>query len=261
MTTTLRAHTPENRRRLESFEQRMTLPIFVSAVLPIVMTMAGSDSIVANVVLVVAWLVFVADYVVHWRLLPGYARTGRGLFDLAVVILTAPWFLLPGLGTARFVALARLARLARVAKASGGALVRLVRQLGRVGLVTGLLIATCAYVAFGAERSVNDAFSSFGEALWWATVTITTVGYGDIVPVTTAGRVTGVVLMFAGLAVLGVLAGALASFFGFGDSPEDEPSVSQDAFGSPAEPRSVEDLRARLAELERAIAAVRDQLG
>jgi voltage-gated potassium channel len=240
----------------------MAVPIFVSAVAPILMTMAGSDSIVANTVLVATWLVFVADYVVHWRLLPGYARTRRGWLDLGVVVLTAPWFLVPGLGSARFVTLARLARLARVVKASGGALLRLGRQLGRVGLATGLLVLTSAYVAYGAERSVNGSFSSFGEALWWATVTITTVGYGDIVPVTGVGRITGAVLMFAGLAVLGVLAGALASFFGFGERPADEPPAPEDAHPSPEPPpASVDELRASLAELERAIAAVRERLG
>ena len=113
-------------------------------------------------------------------------------------------------------ALARLARLGRVLKASGGRLKRLGNQLGRVGLVTGAIMVTCAYVGYGAEHAVNKDFATYGDALWWAIVTITTVGYGDIVPITTAGRLSGVALMLAGVAVLGVLAGTLASFFGFG---------------------------------------------
>lgn len=263
MTETLCACTPELQRRLESFERRMALPLFVAAVVPIAMTLAGRDSILADVVLVGTWAVFVADFVVHWRWVPGYVRSSRGLFDLGVVVLTAPWFLVPGLGQARFTAVARLALLARVAKASGGAFLRLARQLGQVGVVTGLLLVTCAYVAYGAERSVNDAFGSFGESLWWASVTITTVGYGDIVPVTGAGRAMGVVLMVAGLAVLGVLAGALASFFGFGEARADEPSHPEHTAGVPTglPAATVEELRVRLAELDRAIAAVRDQLG
>ncbi len=180
-----------------------------------------------------------------------------------MVVLTAPWFLVPGLGTTRFVALARLARLVRVIKAGGRALVRLAHQLGRVGLVTGSLLVSCAYVTYSAERSVNEAYSSFGDALWWATVTITTVGYGDVVPVTTVGRVMGVVLMLAGLAVLGVLAGVLASFFGFGESDGPEPTAPGEAPDVEVEApstRPVAELQARLAELERAIAALRSQL-
>ena len=261
-----RTRTPEDERRLQAFEQRMRMPILVAAVLPIVLTLSGTESIVAGVTLVLTWFVFIADFVVHVRLVPAYLRSGRGRFDLAVVLLTAPWFLIPGMGTSRFLALARLARLARIAKASGGAVRHLVAQLGRVGAVTAGIVFTCAYVAYGAERSVNEGFSSFGEAVWWATVTITTVGYGDIFPVTTEGRVSAAVLMFSGLAVLGVLAGALASFFGFGDD-HDDGDDGEEAAAVAAGPTSTVDgqpdlvtLHARLVELDRAVAAVRQQL-
>lgn len=249
----------------------MALPIFVSAVLPIVLTLAGNESVIADVVLVVTWFVFVADAVVHARLVPGYLRSRAGMFDLGVVALTAPWFLIPGLGGAEFLAVARLARLARVVKASGSGLKRLAAQLGQVGIVTALLVLTCAYVTYGAERSVNKEFGSFGDALWWATVTITTVGYGDITPITRTGRVTAAVLMFAGLAVLGVLAGALASFFGFGaagrapdgdEATTDMTARTADAVGTSdaGSSRDVEALRERLDDLDRAIAAVREEL-
>ena len=81
----------------------MALPIFLSAVLPIIMSFADTTtSPAASIVLIATWLVFVADLVVHMRLIPGYLRTGTGKFDLAVVIITAPWFLIPGMGDSRF---------------------------------------------------------------------------------------------------------------------------------------------------------------
>ena len=92
---------------------------------------------------------------------------------------------------------------------------RLFEQLGTVVVATVVLTLTCAYIAYGAERHAgNRLFGSYEDALWWASVTMTTVGYGDIYPKTPVGRTAGVILMLAGLAVLGVLAGALASFFG-----------------------------------------------
>jgi voltage-gated potassium channel len=264
--TGLRTRTPEDAERLAAFEHRMRVPILASALLPILMGLAGTDSIVADTVNVVAWVVFVYDFVVHVRLIPRYLRSAWGRFDLAIVIVTAPWFLIPGLGGLRFVELARLARLARVLKASGGSLIRLAKQLGRVGVVVAVLIVTCAYVAYSAEHKVNDLFATFGDSVWWAVVTLTTVGYGDIYPITTVGRITATVLMFSGLGVLGILAGALAQFFGFGsDDTKEEAAAAPEP---PAEvPAGAPDLRAelaavraRVAELDAALAAAEDRL-
>jgi voltage-gated potassium channel len=285
MTTVPAPRSPADAARLAAFEQRMNIPILISAILPIIISFGPDDDVFFVAVMAVTWGVFIADYVVHMRLLRGYARSRRGMFDLAVVFLTAPWFLIPGLGGSQFVALARLARLARIAKVSDGGVRRLIQQLGRVGLYTLLLVVACAYVAYQVERPVNDQFADFGDSVFWAIVTITTVGYGDIVPVTTVGRLMSVVLMFSGVGLLGVLAGTLASFFGFGDnddareSDEDAGEVPADAsgeeageaesiaLGSPPEssltvPDSLDvaALRTRLADLDEAVAALRSQL-
>jgi voltage-gated potassium channel len=285
MTTVPAPRSPADAARLAAFEQRMSIPILISAILPIIISFGPDDDVFFVAVMAVTWGVFIADCVVHMRLLRGYARSRRGMFDLAVVFLTAPWFLIPGLGGSQFVALARLARLARIAKVSDGGVRRLIQQLGRVGLYTLLLVVACAYVAYQVERPVNDQFADFGDSVFWAIVTITTVGYGDIVPVTTVGRLMSVVLMFSGVGLLGVLAGTLASFFGFGDnddareSDEDAGEVPADAsreeageaesiaLGSPPEssltvPDSLDvaALRTRLADLDEAVAALRSQL-
>jgi voltage-gated potassium channel len=254
-----RTRNREDEQRLESWEHKAQLPILASALLPIVFSLAGTESVLANTVMILAWIVFIADLVVHIRLVPGFLRTKWGIFDLVVVVLTAPWFLIPGLGNARFLILARLARLVRVVKAGGKQLTQLAKQLGRLGLVVLIVILTCAYVAYSVERATNPLFNSFGTSVWWAVVTITTVGYGDVYPITTAGRITGVVLMFSGLALFGVLAGTLASFFGFGGAaPETTDDVPPEA--STGDGAAAENLEARLADLEEAIAAVRRQM-
>jgi voltage-gated potassium channel len=280
-----------NAARLAAFEQRMNIPILVSAILPIIVSFGPDDDLFFIAVMVVTWGVFIVDYVVHVRLLRGYARSGRGMFDFGVVFLTAPWFLIPGLGGSQFAAFARLARLARIAKVSDGGFRRLLQQLGRVGLYTVLLVVACAYVAYQVEHPVNDEFADFGDSVFWAIVTVTTVGYGDIVPITAVGRVMAIFLMFSGVGLLGVLAGALASFFGFGDNDDadndaadnDEhatqalaaasrqaardPAVGSVALAAPPEssltvPDSLDvaALRARLADLDDAVAALRSQL-
>ena len=57
------------------------------------------------------------------------------------------------------------------------------------------------------ENSINPDLKSFGDAIWWAIVTITTVGFGDITPVTAVGRVIGSVLMVGGMFTLALFAG------------------------------------------------------
>ena len=61
------------------------------------------------------------------------------------------------------------------------------------------------------SRSADSNITTGGDALWWAFVTITTVGYGDQFPVTTLGRTVGVFVMFAGVGIIGSLASILAS--------------------------------------------------
>ena len=93
----------------------MHLPIVLAAILPIVLALsqASDEGVVTIAVNVAAWIVFIADLAVRMRLIRGYLRTGVGRFDLVIVILTAPWFLIPGFGGSQILVLARLGRLAR----------------------------------------------------------------------------------------------------------------------------------------------------
>jgi voltage-gated potassium channel len=210
---------------LARFEAYMKLPLILAALLPLIIVPESGDW-VAALVGVVSWLVFVGDYVVNQRRLVRYLSTLLGRFDLTVVVLTAPWFLLPGAHAGSFVVLLRLARLARVAMASRGSR-RLFERLGRVAVVALGVVILGAAVAYHAEHVTNPEFATYGDAVWWGIVTLTTVGYGDIVPETTAGRWAGVMIMITGISVLGLLAGSMASFFRL------EPSESPD--GSPPE--------------------------
>ena len=123
------------------------------------------------------------------------------------------------------------------------------------------VVAAVAMVGFIAALAVLDAeranpeanIGSFGDALWWAATTITTVGYGDQFPTTTAGRFVGVGLMLTGIALLGVITAALASWF-----------VEKVAEAQAAEERveaEVIDLAAEVRALRRDIAELRRERG
>jgi voltage-gated potassium channel len=88
---------------------------------------------------------------------------------------------------------------------------------GRVGIyVAGgaSLLAFCAALAvLDVERSSPDAnMNDFGDAIWWAVTSVTTVGYGDRYPVTAAGRLVAFGLMIGGIALLGTVTATLASW-------------------------------------------------
>lgn len=150
-----------------------------------------------------AWACFAVDYVVRLSLSADRMRfVRRHLFDLAVVVLP----ILRPLRLLRLVLLLNV--LNRAARGS---------MRGRVAIYVGG--ATCLILLVGslaildAERdAAATSIHDFGDALWWAFATVTTVGYGDSYPVTGTGRLIAVGLMLTGIALLGVVTASLASW-------------------------------------------------
>jgi voltage-gated potassium channel len=235
---------------LARFDQRMALPLVVSAVVPLFLLPGGTYPWLAAAVFIASWLVFLVDFVVRERRLVQYVGTWLGRFDLVIVLLTAPWFLIAGTGTGKFVIIIRLARVARIVMAATGAR-RLFKRLGAVALVALGVVIVGAAIAYRAEHARNAEFKTFGDALWWAIVTLTTVGYGDVVPKTTGGRVDGIMIMITGVAVLGLLAGSLASFFGLGTPTSSSPPTpaSNETESPDAVATEVAELRTQVARL------------
>ena len=80
-------------------------------------------------------------------------------------------------------------------------------------IVAFMLILFSSVLILEVETAPNSNIKTAEDALWWAYVTITTVGYGDLYPVTTEGRIVALVLMTAGVGLFGVFTGYLASWF------------------------------------------------
>ena len=114
-----------------------------------------------------------------------------------------------------------------------------------------LLVFVGALAVLDVEQSAPDAkILTFGDAVWWAITTITTVGYGDMYPVTPIGRMVAAALMMSGIAVLGVVTASIASWL------VQRVEESAEAAAESAE----EPVRAELAELCPEIAALRREI-
>ena len=83
-----------------------------------------------------------------------------------------------------------------------------------VVLAAGVLVFACAGLVTFAERNAHGTnIHNFGQGLWWAIVTVTTVGYGDRYPVTAFGQGVAVLLMLTGIGLIGTLTATVASYF------------------------------------------------
>jgi voltage-gated potassium channel len=150
------------------------------------------------------WAAFAIDFLIRLWLAenrPLYAA--RRWYDVVLV-------LLPMFRTLRLLRMLALIRMLN--RSMAGALA------GRVSLyvaaTSALTIFVGAITVLDAEQDVPGAnITEFGDALWWSVVTVTTVGYGDHYPVTVEGRLVAVGLMLIGIALVGVLTAAVASWF------------------------------------------------
>ncbi|MDT5321033.1 MAG: voltage-gated potassium channel, partial [Mycobacterium sp.] len=106
-----------------------------------------------------------------------------------------------------------------------------------------LLIYVASLAVFDKERYQSGAtINSFGKAIWWSITTVTTVGYGDVYPVTNTGRVIAVLLMIGGISLVGVVTASLASWII--QSVAEEETASQAATAA-----HIDELRSEIREL------------
>lgn len=159
---------------------------------------------VCSTIQFIAWLVFALDYIARVCA----ARDRRAYFTkhlLDLVIVALP--ILRPLRLVRLVVLFRVLNRKAAASMQG-------RVASYVTISAATLVSCAALAVLDAERHARGAnITSFGNAMWWAVTTVTTVGYGDHYPVTVPGRCIAVGLMIGGVALIGVVTASFAAWF------------------------------------------------
>src|SRR5262245_18762816 len=184
-----------------------SLALMVLMLLPISVTTFQLVNTYDNIICII----FLFDFFLHLAQSPSkrdYFIGRRGWLDLLGSI--------PSFGFSKYTVLLRLARLSRLTR-----ITRLLRGKNKQQLVDDvvrnrsqyavfitllsalLVLSTASILVLQFEsQSPNANITTGGDSLWWAVVTITTVGYGDFYPVTPLGHLTAMVVMFTGVGII-----------------------------------------------------------
>ena len=214
----------EDAPQLNSQDSRFSVKIyylivFVLCVLSVAFAIkdytTGLNKFEAYSDLFIYWL-FVADYLIRLFVSTDKAVFFKeNIFDLLAIV---PFnSALRAFRLFRFTKLLRLTKLARIGSLSGRMLTKASRFLDTNGFKYMLLLSSVTIV-FASLIMTKVEGMRLSDALWWAFVTTTTVGYGDLSPVTISGRIVAIVLMVVGIGLLGSLTSTITSFFLNSDS-------------------------------------------
>jgi voltage-gated potassium channel len=196
----------------------------------------------------VVWIAFCAEFVGKLWLAPSRRVYVRGAwFDVAIIALSAPFLVPSSMQNLRAVRVLRLLRIVRAVAVTAIGLREASQALKHrrfylVVVITAAVVTMGALGIFAVDRGQNNNIKSLGDAFWWAVVTTTTVGYGDVSPVTVEGRLLATGLMVVGIGFIGVFTATLTSFF---LQPEAQPE---------------NDLSQRLNRIEEQLATISEQL-
>jgi voltage-gated potassium channel len=184
--------------------------LFAEAVFPLPSEIAR----LLNVVDTAVCGVFAADFLLQLKT----AKRKRDYLKWGWIDLVSSIPNLPFLRIGRLARVVRIVRVLRGVRSTRVIIAHLFQNRARgtlatVSLITFVLIVFSSIAVLNVETAPDSTIRTAEDALWWSLATVTTVGYGDVYPKTTAGHIVGGVLMSSGIALFGTFTATVASFF------------------------------------------------
>jgi len=204
------------------FDICLLILIFFSVAIVLLQSVASINALYGDLLNTLEWVItilFTIEYVLRLIVVKNpvhYAGSFYGIIDLLSILPTYLSVIFPGthylvvVRSLRLMRVFRILKLAHFVRESTSIVLALKASARRIlvflafVVLLSIILGSIIYVV---ENNVNPGFSSIPESIYWAIVTITTVGYGDISPVTNIGKLVASLIMLLGYAILAVPTG------------------------------------------------------
>ncbi len=196
---------------------------------------------------IICWTAFAVEWATMMYVVPDRVAWLKSHWIETLIVFLAVPVAFPGAGGFRLLRLSRLFRLVWVAK-------RARQVMSPQGLPYVALVALVCVVGAGAAFALMERprHVSMWEGMWWSATTVTTVGYGDESPHTTAGKFLALFVMVIGIGFVAVLTGSIAQYFVRNSAGEDAAEKHDELISH------IREMSARIEALEGSLAVKRD---
>ena len=216
--------------KLVTWRKWTDIPLLIIAIgsLPLLLLeiishrLTSGDKTFLLIVNLTVFLAYAIDYVVEFLVTPEKGRYVRSEWSSLLIVIAQLFAILPAMSFLGFLRGARALRvvssftriivISMASRSQGREILKKRATSFAFGLAGFTLITSAVGFTLAEDVGKDGRIQSFFDALWWSGATITTVGYGDIYPITAAGRIIAIFTMLVGISTLAVVTARIAQF-------------------------------------------------
>ena len=216
--------------KLVTWRKWTDIPLLIIAIgsLPLLLLeiishrLTSGDKTFLLIVNLTVFLAYAIDYVVEFLVTPEKGRYVRSEWSSLLIVVAQLFAILPAMSFLGFLRGARALRVVSIftriigismaSRSQGREILKKRATSFAFGLAGFTLITSAVGFTLAEDVGKDGRIQSFFDALWWSGATITTVGYGDIYPITAAGRIIAIFTMLVGISTLAVVTARIAQF-------------------------------------------------